>query len=179
MQTIFPMAMLWMMFYPPARVPLWIGVPVLIFLAVIGVIDYEYRVVLFQTSVVGALICFVAGTFLHGLWITLAGGAIGFVIMLSIYYMGVGFTKLMAKIRKTEYSDVALGFGDVTLSGILGLVLGWPGITLGLLTAILLGGLASAIYLVFSLFNHKYRITQSIPYAPFLVIGTIILLFRP
>ena len=49
--------------------------------------------------------------------------------------------KLLNK-NNSKYSeeDVALGFGDVHLSGILGLLLGWPGITGGLFVAIILGG---------------------------------------
>jgi leader peptidase (prepilin peptidase)/N-methyltransferase len=103
----------------------------------------------------------------------------GFAIMLALYYLGILFARLLSRLRKQEYSDPGLGFGDVTLAGVLGLLLGWPGITAGLILGILLAGLVSAIYLVVLLITHRYTVSSSIPYAPFLVVGSAILLFRP
>jgi leader peptidase (prepilin peptidase)/N-methyltransferase len=66
-----------------------------------------------------------------------------------------------------------LGFGDVNLSGVIGLMLGWPLILFGLLVAILLGGVFSALYVGFMLARKKYQAFSAIPYAPFLILSVI------
>lgn len=178
-QIAFPFGLLWLYFYPPYRVGIWLGSLLLVYLLVIAIIDLEYRVVLYQTTFVGVFIGLGLGYYLHGYQNTILGGAAGFGIMLILFYLGIGFAKLMARLRGQAEIGVALGFGDVTLAGVLGLILGWPGILPGLLLAILLGGLASGIYLVVLVILKKYRLFSVIPYAPFLILGTIILLFRP
>jgi leader peptidase (prepilin peptidase)/N-methyltransferase len=149
------------------------------FFVVVAVIDFEHRAILYQESVLGAVIGFAVGYYLHGIVLTLLGGLAGFAIMLVLYYLGVLFARWVAHIRGQVYSDVGLGFGDVTLAGVLGLMLGWPGITAGLILAILLAGMVSAIYLVILIITHRYKVFSSIPYAPFLVLGSAVLLFRP
>jgi leader peptidase (prepilin peptidase) / N-methyltransferase len=178
-QIAFPFALLWFYFYPPYRVGLWLGSLLLVYLLVIMIIDLEYRVVLYQTTIVGVFIGLGLGYYLHGFQNTIFGGIAGFGIMLMLYYLGIGFAKLIARLRGQTEIGVALGFGDVTLAGVLGLILGWPGILAGLLLAILLGGLASGIYLLVLVILKRYRLFSAIPYAPFLVLGTIILLYRP
>jgi leader peptidase (prepilin peptidase)/N-methyltransferase len=71
----------------------------------------------------------------------------------------------------------ALGFGDVNLSGVLGLVLGWPGIALALFLTILIAAAASIIYLAIMLLLKRYQPYLSIPYGPFLIAGAVILLY--
>jgi leader peptidase (prepilin peptidase)/N-methyltransferase len=68
---------------------------------------------------------------------------------------------------------VALGFGDVNLAGVIGLMLGWPLIVFGLLFAILLGGAFSLLFVVFMMSRKKYEAFSAIPYAPFLVLSVI------
>jgi leader peptidase (prepilin peptidase)/N-methyltransferase len=74
-------------------------------------------------------------------------------------------------------SEVALGFGDVNLAGVMGLLLGWPGIVLGLVLAIFLGGFVSLIYIVIMLITRRYKTFAAIPYGPFLVLGGVILIY--
>jgi len=97
--------------------------------------------------------------------------------MLALYYLGALFARWMARRRGNDFNDEALGFGDVNLSGIIGLMLGWPGILAGLFTAIILGGLVSFAILIVMISTHKYQAFTTIPYAPFLVIGTLLLLY--
>jgi len=82
-------------------------------------------------------------------------------------------------LRGRKVDDVALGFGDVNLSGILGLLLGWPGIVLGLTLAILTAGAVSLIYLLVMLILRKYRLYAAVPYGPFLIAGAVILIYFP
>jgi leader peptidase (prepilin peptidase)/N-methyltransferase len=149
------------------------------FFAVVAIIDYEHRAILFQESVVGTLLGLALGFYLHGIVPTILGGLAGFLIMLVLYYLGILFARLLARIRGQVSSDVGLGFGDVILAGVLGLMLGWPGVTIGLIMGIILAGMVSAIYLMILIIRRRYKVFSSIPYAPFLVLGSAILLFRP
>jgi leader peptidase (prepilin peptidase)/N-methyltransferase len=74
-------------------------------------------------------------------------------------------------------NDVALGFGDVNLSGVLGLILGWPVILIGLVVAVLIGGIVSLIYIVVKLITRKYEAFMALPYGPFLVLGAVLLIY--
>lgn len=168
---------LWML--PNIRLPDWLACLVSAYLFLIAVIDIEQRLVLHPTSLAGVVLCALAGIWNHGVWPTVLGGLAGFGIMLSLYYLGIIFNRWMAKIREQEIDEVALGFGDVNLAGILGLLLGWPGITAGLLFAIFLGGIVSLMIIIGAKITRQYKMFTAIPYAPFLILGAILLLFRP
>jgi leader peptidase (prepilin peptidase)/N-methyltransferase len=73
--------------------------------------------------------------------------------------------------------EVALGFGDVNFAGILGLLLGWPGISAGLLFTVLAGGLISLLIILGMLITKKYKAFTAIPYAPFLILSAFYLLY--
>jgi leader peptidase (prepilin peptidase)/N-methyltransferase len=123
------------------------------------------------------ILCGAIGIYTHGFWMTLAGGAVGFGSMYLLYILGVFYARWMAKRRGEETSEEGMGFGDVSLSGVLGLVLGFPGIVAGLVTAILAGGVFSLVFFIILKILKKYSLFASIPYAPFLVLGTAGLLF--
>lgn len=178
-QTLIPLTLIWLLLNPPGRLKLWMCAIILGFFAVVAIIDYEHRAILFQESVVGTLLGLALGFYLHGIVPTLLGGLAGFLIMLVLYYLGILFARLLARIRGQVSSDVGLGFGDVILAGVLGLMLGWPGVTIGLIMGIILAGMVSAIYLMILIIRRRYKVFSSIPYAPFLVLGSAILLFRP
>jgi prepilin signal peptidase PulO-like enzyme (type II secretory pathway) len=177
-QIALPLVFLWVSYIE--KLPFWVSAGLLTYLAVIAIIDLEHRVVLHPTSIFGAVICFAIGAYQRGWQSALIGGVAGFGIMLGLYMLGIGFIKLMAKIRKEEIDEVALGFGDVNLSGVLGLLLGWPGITAGLILAILLGGLGSGVYLIYAKITKQYQMFSAIPYAPFLIFAAVFLMYwRP
>ncbi len=141
------------------------------------VVDLEQRLILHPVSLVGAVIGSLVGIKLHGVTFTLLGGLFGLGLMFLLYLGGGLFLKLLARWR--DYSDVdeALGFGDVILSGVLGLILGWPGIALGLIVAILLAGAVSLLYFLILLVLRRYRANMTVAYGPFLILGAIVLLF--
>jgi prepilin signal peptidase PulO-like enzyme (type II secretory pathway) len=176
---IFSILSPYMLLFPPNRLGFWLGAILIIYLGIVAVIDIEHRVILNEISLIGIVVGIPIGVILHGWVSTLIGGLAGFGIMLILYYLGVGFNQLVSKIRGETLDEVALGFGDVNLSGILGLILGWPGISLGLLFAILLGGLVSGGYILIAKLLHRYQVFTAVPYAPFLILGTILLLFKP
>lgn len=156
---------------PPKSLGFWLGYLLLIYLGVVFVIDVEHRVILHPVSLAGALLGLGIGIVVHGPLIALIGGTVGFGAMLAAYYLGEWY------VRAKKVDDVALGFGDVNLSGVIGLMLGWPLILFGLLVAILLGGVFSALYVGFMLARKQYRAFAAIPYAPFLVLSVIYVFF--
>lgn len=67
-----------------------------------------------------------------------------------------------------------MGFGDVKLSFLLGLILGFPKIILALYLAFLTGAILGIILIVW---RKKRSLKDTIPFGPFLVIGTLLSLF--
>lgn len=149
----------------------------MLFFGVVVVVDIEHRLILHPVSIAGALLCLGAGWWLHGLWLTVLGGAAGFITMYILYILGDQFARWLAKRRGETLNEVALGYGDVNLSGVLGLLLGWPGVVGGLILAVLLGGLVSLVYLIGMLLTRRYRSFAAIPYGPFLVASGVLLVF--
>ncbi len=149
----------------------------LIYFALIVVIDLEHRLILHPISLVGGALGLFFGIRAHGLVETLVGGVAGFGIMLVFYFLGDLFIRYLSKRRGEEIPEVALGFGDVNLSGVIGTILGWPGIVGGIFLAVLLGGVVSGAFLLIQLVRKEYQAYQALPYGPFLVISVYILLY--
>lgn len=168
----------WLWIKPVPRFGFGIGFAIILYLTLVATIDIEHRLILHPTSWFGAILGLGVGFWLHGLWYTILGGLAGFLVMLALYYLGAWFARWMARLRGEQLDEVALGFGDVNLSGILGLLLGWPGILAGLVLAILLGGLVSLFFMVGQVVMRKYQPFSAIPYAPFLILGAVLLLYR-
>jgi len=163
---------------PPIRTGFFLGYILLIYLGVVLVIDLEHRLILHPVSYVGAVLGIGIGTYAHELGPTLIGGAFGFGFMLVLYYLGELFSRYMAKRRGHEIGEVALGFGDVNLSGISGLLLGWPVILAGVLFTLFAGGIGSIIVIVSMLIRKRYQAFTPIPYAPFLILSILYYLYR-
>ncbi len=172
--------LLWVLrLIPASRINWWLGVITLAYFGLVAVMDFEHRIILNPISITGAILGLGTGWYLHGLPKTLLGGIAGYATMFILYYLGIAFSRLVTKMRNQPLDEVALGFGDVNLGGVLGLYLGWPGITAGLLLAIILGGSFSLFVILYRLITHKYQMFMAIPYAPFLLLGATLLLFRP
>lgn len=167
----------WLWISPPPALGFPLGLILLIYFGVVVVIDLEHRLILHPVSIAGAIMGLFVGVRLHGWLFTLLGGLAGFAVMLSLYMLGNLFGRLLARKRGETFDEEALGFGDVNLSGVLGLVLGWPGILLGLVLAILAGGLVSFVYLLVMVLAKRYRAFVAIPYGPFLISGAVLLLY--
>lgn len=174
----------WQWFFPQEGIPFPLTVLLLAYLLLVFLIDLEHRLILHPVSIAGALIGLGSGLALrgetslgHGLSTTLIGGGAGFLIMLAFYLLGEWYVRRLARKKKLPSDEVALGFGDVSLSGILGLVLGWPAILVGLFFAVLAGGAVSLVILLVMVLRRKYRAFTAIPYAPFLILGAVVLLY--
>jgi leader peptidase (prepilin peptidase)/N-methyltransferase len=178
-QILIPMLIMLLKFMPPHRLELPLALVLLLYLAVVAVIDIEHRLILHVVSLAGACLGLGIGIHLHGTLTTLMGGAAGYGIMLAFYFLGEVFARYVSKKRNEPLEEVALGFGDVNLAGITGLLLGWPGIIIGLLFTILAGGLVSLLIVIVMLIQRQYRAFLAIPYAPFLILSVLVLIFRP
>lgn len=172
--------------FPPKGLGYWLGLLLLVYLAIVFIIDLEHRLILHPTSMFGAFLALGLGTLIHGLKSTLIGGLAGYGIMYALYGFGILFTKFRAKrmiAAGLEPDDEdALGFGDVNLAGILGLLLGWPSIWFGLLLGILAGGAISLFIIIFVLIRQRYQedaLMIFIPYGPYFILSAFILLYLP
>ena len=173
------MATVYMWLSPPVELGFWLGYILLIYFAVVFVIDIEHKLVLHPVSYFGVVLGIIIGTKLHGIINALLGGVLGFGIMFGLYYLGVLFARTMSKRRGEtviEEGD-ALGFGDVNLAGILGLILGVKLIWIGIIFAILAGGALSLVLILGMLALKRYENFMAIPYAPFLILSAIYIIY--
>jgi leader peptidase (prepilin peptidase)/N-methyltransferase len=171
---------IWLWNDPPASIGFWVGLILLAYFILVATIDIEHRLILHPISVFGGILGLGLGTWLHGLPRTVLGGLAGFGTMLFFYFMGWVLIRVLNRWRGLRLGDEdgeALGFGDVILGGVLGLILGWPGVAASLFLTILLAGLASLLYLILMVVLHRYHSNQTLPYGPFLVIGAVVLIY--
>jgi leader peptidase (prepilin peptidase)/N-methyltransferase len=179
--TILPV-LLWL--FPGQTLAFPFAFLLLVYLTVVFVIDIEHRLILHPVSIIGAVIGFGIGIILrgrqsvvYGITSSLLGGVAGFGVMLVIYYLGELFIKQISKRRGISSDEVALGFGDVNLAGVLGLLLGWRAIFACLFFAIIIGGLVSLVIILRMVILKKYKSFTAIPYAPFLILSACYFLF--
>ncbi len=166
-----------MWLFPPGNLPFWAGEILLVVFSVMIITDLEYRIILEQVSVAGYIIAFFAGWFIHGLNKTILGGISGFLLFLALYFFGRLFARRLSRNREEPVEEEALGFGDVHLAGVIGLLTGFPFNLTAMLLAIILGGVVSVIFIVVTLVKKKYQAFQAIPYGPFIILGGIIALY--
>ncbi len=84
------------------------------------------------------------------------GGGTGLIIMLIFFLIFI--------------SRGGMGFGDVKMAALLGLMTGFPGVFVALFPAMLLGGITAVFLLAFRLVKRG----EAIPFGPFLAIGTML-----
>ncbi len=149
-----------------------------VFLLII-VIDVEHRLILHVVTAPAAILFALIGVLdpSRGATKTLCGGLAGFLSVLALFMLGAAFAAIVARARKQPLDEVAFGFGDVTLSGLIGLVVGWPGVVVALFLGILAAGLFSLIYLAVMILRRRYVPFLPIPYGPFLVLGAWLVYF--
>ena len=142
------------------------------FLILITVIDIEHHLVLNMVSLVGVIIFGTFGIYSHGWLVTLFGGVTGFGIMFIFFFFGQVYSRYISKRRGIEVED-GMGFGDVSLSAVCGLLLGWPGVMGGIFLGIILGGIWSlGMILVALIRKSENQLLKYIAYAPFITIAT-------
>jgi leader peptidase (prepilin peptidase)/N-methyltransferase len=135
----------------------WMAMLVSWILLLIVIIDFEHRLILHVVTLPSALVL-----------------AAGLGIVFVLFLFGSLFARWVAARRGEPLDEVAFGFGDVMLSGVIGLVVGWPGVVLALFLGILAAGLFSLSFLLIQLLRRRYTPYMPFPYGPFLVLGTLL-----
>jgi len=127
-------------------------------LAVILVIDLERGVILNKVVYPAAAIALIIAAFTSnpGIIKVLIGGGLGLVIMLLVALVSRG----------------GIGWGDVKMGGLVGLLTGFPLVLVSLLLAVVSGGIVAAVLLLLKIKQRK----QAIPFGPFLSLGTMLTL---
>jgi len=176
---------------PSERLGFTLGMIILIYFGIITVIDLEHRLILHPTSLFGAALGVIVGTYIYSkkysllasvgqsLW----GGVIGFGVMFLLYQLGTLVARYRARkmqaAGQADDEEEALGGGDVYLLGVLGLMVG-PLVTAVLVYGVLLGGLVSIILLIMLLIQRKYSsdaLMLFIPYGPYFIMVAFVKLF--
>ena len=151
--------------HAPAHLPTWaIFVTQAVCVAVlvgIFVIDLEHRLI-FDVAIFPLGVALLALALLAdrralpslGLGAILAGG-------IFLLFYGLGFLL---------YRQEAMGFGDVKLAALVGLIVGWPAITTALLATAVVGAIASLLLLAFSDISRR----AFIPFGVFLAVGAVV-----
>lgn len=122
------------------------------------VVDLEHRrvlnVVVYPMACAGLILAVIRPELT--LSSALIGGLVGFASFLLLFLLRPG----------------GLGAGDVKLAGLIGLLVGFPGISVALFVAIGLGGLGAAFLLVFRRMERR----GTMAYAPYLSLGAMVAL---
>ena len=134
---------------------LWVALTYFsIFIAII-VIDMDHKLVLNVIVYPAVAIVLILNIFMPepGFLDGLLGGGAGFVILLAPALITRG---------------AGMGFGDVKLAGLIGLMVGWPNVLVAVVGGIIVGGLVAAVLLLTRLKGRK----DEIPFGPFLSLTT-------
>lgn len=182
--SIFFSILIWIS--PQSKLGYAISLTLITYLSLVFIVDLEFRLILHPTSIFGALLGLVIGWFLHGIKSTLIGGLTGFLVMFAFYLFGLLFARIRANRMRNKGLEAddedALGFGDVILTSVLGLLLGWPLIGFGLFLGILLGGVVTLPMLLVMLAKKRYNEDAwmvFIPYGPFFILSAALIIFFP
>ena len=164
----------------------WPALVLLTYFAAVIVIDVEHRLILRPLSMAGGILGIAIGAWLHGPLPTLLGGMAGFGLMYVLYQLGALFARLRARRLQSAGlqtdNEEALGWGDVMLAAVLGVLLGWPLIWFGLLLGVLIGGAIGLVFVLTALLRGRYgkqALMLFMPYGPAFVVSAFCILFVP
>lgn len=136
---------------------------VLSFLIVIFVYDLKHFIIL--DKVIYPIIGIVFLWSLFGGW----ESKIDFIPVILSAVGAAAFFMFIVLISRGKW----MGVGDIKLAFLMGLILGWPGILVALLSAFYIGAIMGLGLMAF----RKVKLKSEVPFAPFLVAGTFLALF--
>jgi len=160
----------------------WVHLAILLLILVIDVeLRMIYSMVTWPALAIALLDALLLPILAPGLVDALAGAAFGFGIFYAIYLGGILFVKAMNRSKGKdgeEITEVAFGFGDVRLMTVCGALLGFLGTFLAMFITVILGALGAMIYLLAKRFlSGRYSMFSAIPYGPYIIAATILVLF--
>jgi leader peptidase (prepilin peptidase)/N-methyltransferase len=150
--------------------------------ALVIVIDVEYRWILFETIWPAALVALAEATFMPRISLDNAihGGLYGFTILFGLYLLGLVFARVVSVVTGRRVGRTVLGFGDVRMATLSGLILGWQALGPALFIMVITGAAAALLFIANKLIRaRRYRMYSAIPYGPYIVIGTAVMLYLP
>lgn len=132
-------------------------------LILVIVTDVEHRLILHAVTFPGTLLALVGSFFMttNNVILALLGAAVGFGVFFAFYWIG-----------RFLFGPGALGFGDVTLSTMLGAMLGFPYVIFALVIGVLLGGLISLLLIV----TRQLKMSSYTAYGPYLAAAGILVI---
>jgi leader peptidase (prepilin peptidase)/N-methyltransferase len=136
-------------------------------LLTLGIIDLEQGLILNRLVYPGIVAALVISLFSH----ELAGSL--FVVPSPLKALGGSAAGLAILLVIALVSRGGMGWGDVKMAALMGAMLGFPEVLVGIFAAILSGGLVAVLLLLFRIRGRK----QAIPFGPFLALGTLVALF--
>lgn len=147
----------------------------------INVIDIEHKLILFIVMIPSAILAIFDAVLtpipLPPLSSALAGGGIGFIVFFIFFQGGYLFTYIMGRARGETIDAVAFGFGDVMMITLSGLIVGFQSIIFVMFISVFLGSLGAIMYLLTRfIVAGRYNLFTAIPYGPYIVGATIIVL---
>lgn len=157
----------------------WVSAGMLGFFLLLAGVDLHYRIIPLVLVLPAGLYSLIVAALDPGRGLAKAalGGSVGFAIVLVMYALGALYSKWIARRRGQTLDEIPFGFGDVTLSGFIGLAVGWPGVILALLIGVLGAGAFSLALIIWMLSRRKFNPYMPFPYGPFLVIGAALVYF--
>lgn len=148
-------------FYSFFSLILWIGIGAC--LLAILVADFKYQIIPDGAIIIGIIVT-ILKIFIDYRYT----GMIDFSVFVSSFLAALFFITLIIFTQ-----GKGMGWGDVKLGLLMGLILGWPKIILAIMTAFLTGAFAGVILIMVK----KKGLKSKIAFGPFLILGTLISLF--
>jgi prepilin signal peptidase PulO-like enzyme (type II secretory pathway) len=154
------------------------------FFTLIVVIDMEHHLILYVVInpfvVLALLDAVLTGAFPDTVIEALIGGAVGYGVFFLLFNGGALFAYLVGKMRGESINDVAFGYGDVMLAGVVGLILGWKAFLVAMVATILLGAVGALVVIVYQrVFRGGYSAFAAMPYGPYIVAGALLMMLYP
>lgn len=161
----------------PPEFGIAVSLLILAYFGVVTVIDIEHLSIVYPVTMAGIIIGAIFGSYRSGISSTLLGGLGGFGVGLAYYFASIAMNRISAKIAKRDPADVVVGFADVLLAGIVGLIVGWPGILTALTLTLFASGIYGFLFIVVMKASRSYKPNTPFPFAPFILFGAFVLLF--
>mgnify|MGYP005810775475 CR=1 FL=1 len=153
----------------------WGGWALLLYLLLVSLVDLESLRFPTAEALIGLVLGLVLGIARNGLNAAVAGGLVGWGTLALAYGVLALLNRLGKRAFRGDSAGIPLGWGDVRLAGVLGLVLGMNALA-GVLFGLMAGAAMALVALVVAALRRQNLLAVGIPYAPALAAGCLIAL---